>query len=243
MVFGKNIESPEKYSKYLLKLGEDAVDYYNNKQEQYKDFIYIDEQEPIILFDKKVILINLDKPTIVGFCIFEISKHIMAQYYCRLKQLFKENMKLLYTDTDSVIIEITNMNEQKTLDYMKQNDPEEKFFELPGYKEKKVPGRIALEKTCKYFKAFAAKHYIVDREEKCKGVPKHCTTIDKLDIRGYYHIQSKNHTVSIQKVERKIKYSDDKKIYLVNGEVLNYGYKGEFGLNRKPEIKKDGRYI
>jgi hypothetical protein len=109
----------------------------------------------------------------------------MAEHYCRIKSIFRERVKLLYTDTDSHIIEVIGMNEQEALDFMKDNDPKEQYFELPGYKEKKVPGRLALEKTFKYFRAFAAKHYIIDKEEKCKGVPKHFTTSNKLEIREY----------------------------------------------------------
>jgi 5'-3' exonuclease len=149
----------------------------------------------------------------------------MAEHYFRLRSIFEDNMKLLYTDTDSLIIEVKGMNEKEALDLMKKHDPEEKYFELPGYREKKIPGRLALEKTCKYFRAFAAKHYICDKEEKCKGVPKHQTTTDHKDKREYYHIRSKNHTISIQKVEKNIKYSDDKKLYLSSKNVVPFGYK------------------
>jgi hypothetical protein len=38
MVFGKNIENPEKYTKYTIKVGDKAVKYYN-KPELYKNFI------------------------------------------------------------------------------------------------------------------------------------------------------------------------------------------------------------
>jgi hypothetical protein len=33
MVFRKNIGNPEKYTKYIIKMGDDAVNYYNNKPE------------------------------------------------------------------------------------------------------------------------------------------------------------------------------------------------------------------
>ncbi|MCS7318263.1 MAG: hypothetical protein NZZ41_08175, partial [Candidatus Dojkabacteria bacterium] len=147
MVFGKNIENPEKYSNYIIHIGENAIKYFDTPN--YKDFIYIDENEPIILFDKKIDTIKLNKPIIIGFCILEISKQIMAEHFYRLKEIFGDNMKLLYTDTDSLIIEV-NMSEEKALKTLKEYDKEEKFFELPGYKEKKVPGRLALEKSCKY---------------------------------------------------------------------------------------------
>jgi DNA polymerase elongation subunit (family B) len=105
---------------------------------------------------------------IVGFFILEISKLIMAEHYFRLKDIFGDKMKLLYTDTDSLIIEVKGMNEEEAIDLMKKHDPEEKYFELPGYKEKKIPGRLALEKTCKYFKAFAANTIYVIRKRSVK---------------------------------------------------------------------------
>jgi hypothetical protein len=147
MVFGKNMRILRSILSMVIKIGDDAVDYYN-KPELYKNFIYIDEQTPIMLFDQKITLIKLDKPIIVGFCILDISKHIMAEHYCRLKSIFGDNMKLLYTDTDSLIIEVKGMNDKEALNLKKKHDPDEKYFELPGYKEKKIPGRLALEKTC-----------------------------------------------------------------------------------------------
>jgi hypothetical protein len=223
MVFGKNIENPEKYSNYVILKGEKAIEYYNSP-EKYHDFIVIDNDAPIILFDKKRVSINLNKPIIVGFCILDISKHIMAEHYYRLKDIFKDKMKLLYTDTDSFVLYI-NMNEKEALSLLKQ-DKYEQYFEFPDSKVKKIPGRMALEKICKYFKAFASKHYIMDKEEKCKGVPKHCTTIEEKPIRKYTHLRSKNHVIVLENVEKKLKYSDEKKVYLSNDEVVPFGYKG-----------------
>jgi hypothetical protein len=156
----------------------------------------------------------------------------MAEHYFRLKDIFKDKMKLLYTDTDSFIIEI-EMKEKEALEAIKKYDKDEIYFELPGYNRKKVPGRMALEKTCKNFKAFASKHYIIDEEEKCKGVPKHCTTTEEKHIREYNIIRSKNHQVFIDKVSKKLKYTDDKKVYLSDDEVVPFGYKGLYN-----DIKK-----
>jgi hypothetical protein len=130
MVFGKNIENPEKYTKYTIKVGDKAVKYYN-KPELYKNFIYIDEETPIILFDQKITKVNLYKPIVVGFFILDISKLIMAEHYFRLKDIFGDSMKLLYTDTDSLIIEVKGMNEEQAINLMKKHDPDEKYFELP----------------------------------------------------------------------------------------------------------------
>jgi hypothetical protein len=50
MVYGKNIENPEKYSTYIIARGDKVKDIFNKRE--WKDLIVIDEdEEPIILFD------------------------------------------------------------------------------------------------------------------------------------------------------------------------------------------------
>ena len=53
------------------------------------------------------VLLKYDKPIYVGFLILEISKNLMYDFFndC-LKPLYGKNVKLLYTDTDSFILEI-----------------------------------------------------------------------------------------------------------------------------------------
>ncbi|MCS7318064.1 MAG: hypothetical protein NZZ41_07165, partial [Candidatus Dojkabacteria bacterium] len=70
----------------------------------------------------------------------------------------------------------------------------------------------------------------IDKEEKCKGVPKHCSTTQEKIVREYYHIKSKNHQIFINKVEKNIKYSDDKKVHLENDNIVPYGYLNKYNL-------------
>ena len=55
----------------------------------------------------------LDKQTIIGFTILEIAKLEMSIHYDRLKIIFRDNMQLLYTDTDSFKLFIKNTNPYK----------------------------------------------------------------------------------------------------------------------------------
>ena len=44
----------------------------------------------------------LDKPIIIGLTILEIAKLEMNIHFDRLKEIFDDNMQLLYTETDSL---------------------------------------------------------------------------------------------------------------------------------------------
>ena len=51
--------------------------------------------------------IKLNKPIYLGMCILEISKCVMYEFhYYKMKKAFADNLKLLYTDTDSFLYEI-----------------------------------------------------------------------------------------------------------------------------------------
>ena len=51
--------------------------------------------------------IKMDKPIIVGQTIFGKSKDLMYEfYYHYLKPMYKDKVKLLYTGTDSFVLEI-----------------------------------------------------------------------------------------------------------------------------------------
>jgi len=132
-------------------------------------------------------------------------------------------MRLVYTDTDSFVMEI-KMPVNEALDKIR-DCKYEAYFEFPDSKVKKIPGRLASEKTCKYFYAFASKHYVMDRKEKCKGVPKGKGTTELAPSREYFSIISKNHQIMIHKNIKKLKYEDDKKYY-IDDEAYPYGYKG-----------------
>ena len=74
----------------------------------FKDFHILSEN--IALWDMKKTNILLDKQIRIWFKIFEISKFKMFMNYERLKEVYKDNMHLFYTDTDSLELLIKNIN-------------------------------------------------------------------------------------------------------------------------------------
>ena len=53
----------------------------------------------------------LNRPVYVGMCVLDLSKHLMYDfYYNQLKKQYGERCQLLYTDTDSLLLEIQTEN-------------------------------------------------------------------------------------------------------------------------------------
>ncbi|XP_030766283.1 uncharacterized protein LOC115890241 [Sitophilus oryzae] len=67
--------------------------------------------ENLVAIQMQKISITYNKPIYVGFSILDISKTVMYDFFYNfLKPLYKDNVALLYTDTDSFILEITTNN-------------------------------------------------------------------------------------------------------------------------------------
>jgi len=128
----------------------------------------------------------LNKPVYTGFTVLELSKLLMFQfwYHC-LKPLYGDKVRLLYTDTDSLIIHV------ETEDVYMDMKKHEEWFDFSDYPRdhpcfsatnKKVPGKMKDELNGELileFVAVRAKLYSVLTEtgnkKKAKGVNKNIT--------------------------------------------------------------------
>ena len=89
---------------------------------------------------------TLDRPAYVGMCILDLSKTLLYDFhYNTIKEMYGDNAKLLFTDTDSVCHEI------KAKDAYKDLWAKKDLFDLSDYTKdspyfdptnKKVPGKF-----------------------------------------------------------------------------------------------------
>ena len=64
--------------------------------------------------------LKLNKPVYVGMCVLDLSKHLMYDwYYNTLKRKYGSQCTLLYTDTDSLLVDLKNPDVYADMESMK----------------------------------------------------------------------------------------------------------------------------
>ena len=139
-----------------------------------------DLQILIIIFKDSVVLhkkkesLTLNKLIFVGCTVLELSKLAMHEFYHNFLKKRYRNVKLLYMDTDSFIIEITDENFDQIMFENKE------FFDLSNYSKdckyycgdnKKVPGKMKDQyggTTIIEFAASKPKSYKIIDANKCE---------------------------------------------------------------------------
>ena len=134
--------------------------------------------EFVTLYEMKKSTILLDKPTIIGFKILEIAKLEMNIHYDKLKEIFSDNMRLLYTDSNSLKLFIKNTNPYELDERLKNyidtsNFSVDTIFPLKPGKTEKCFGRLKFENgesLCKEINAKAPKTYEEKRINQLRSV-------------------------------------------------------------------------
>lgn len=164
-----------------------------------------------VIFEENLVAIKLDrvqvimnKPIYVGFCVLDLSKTCLYAFHFDFMRP-KTNAKLLYTDTDSLIYELTNLDPYQL---MKDNS---QYFDTSDYsadnqfgielKNKKVIGLMKDEcngKIITEFVGLRSKMYSLriegrDRIKKAKGV-KASVVAKTLDFNDYINCLYNNTT-------------------------------------------------
>lgn len=187
----------------------------------------LDENLASIELQKAHILMN--KSIIVGMCVLEISKVLMYKFlYNYLKPKYKQNVQVVYTDTDSFVLEIKTPNVYAdirnepdmfdTWDYPENNiyGIERRNNKVVGKFKDELNGEIVIEFVGLRAKCYALKTKGgIEKVKKAKGVKKNvlkttikfedyynCIKDNCIEMRKQYSIISKCHnlyTISMNK--------------------------------------------
>lgn len=163
----------------------------------YKTFTVLGENLVAIEMSKTQVV--MDKPIAVGMAILELSKVVMYDfYYGHLKPQYGHNVTMLYTDTDSFILEVetpdfyADMKRHASQFYDTSDYPEGNRYgieqankKVPGLFKDELCGRIVLEFVGLRAKMYAIRTALVDAAgqpltkdekpvtKKAKGVKKY----------------------------------------------------------------------
>ena len=148
--FGKNIENLRKRAGVKLVRA--------NEEEKLRRLIASPAFNRANIFDHRLATVHihksrllLNRPIYVGMCVLDLSKNLMYDfYYNKMKKQYGENADLLYTDTDSLLLEIKTENVYKDMQddidaYDTSDYPPDHF--LHNMKNKKVLGKIKDERA------------------------------------------------------------------------------------------------
>lgn len=213
------------------------------KDPRFKHFNIITPDFVSVEMQRKKILLN--KPSMIGFAILELSKyHMFDFYYDFLKPILKDSITLGYQDTDSYVTEIRNVDFYKEIVAKYPQKFDTSNFEIQNQfgiipQNAKVPGLFKIEGGSNViYRTVALKskcysidyHGAIETVKKLKSVSK--TVTNSLTFNDYYNtwknkstiyskmfqISSKKHLITTVKMHKKsLSPEDDKRIVLEDG--------------------------
>lgn len=254
-VYGKTCENVWRYKKF------DIID--ENKEAHHDGTINTRLGQAVSwqqVTDDKIlanIRINeheLNKPIHIGFAILERAKLCVEEFMVQMWEIFGDNARLLYHDTDSAMFEF--VNEPDPIAKMKRHGMPIDYNKTkePGLWGDEANGKVIIEMV-----GLAAKKYAyrtLDNEEvlRNKGVMKNARKINNDSPIGFNdyltaltkqkplyvnqtRIQSKKHVLSTLKQTRlALSINDEKRIICKNGiNTLPWGYAGTQFAHLLPE--------
>ena len=256
-IFGKTIENKRKQVDIkLVNIWKDKFNKTNRlcgaekyvSSPNFKNLSIISEKLVAIQLQKSKLV--LDRPIYIGFTILELAKsHLYNFHYNVMKRIYKNNIQLCYTDTDSLLYLIytddfyqdlkTHINYFDTSNFEENNiyDIPNANMKKPGYFKDEMGGEVISE-----FVGLRAKLYCISSQKssikKAKGIKK-CVT-NNLTLEKYkralrrdkglrddmYVIRSKNHKVFTQKINKLVLSTNDDKRQIIskNYTTLPWGH-------------------
>ena len=206
--------------------------------------------DKLCLVKSKSIKTKFNKPIYMGACILETSKlHMYQFWYDHLKNKYNDKVELIYTDTDSFIIEVQTDDIYKD---MYENKNQYDFSEYPenhpnfDMSNKKVLGKFKDELKSKIITEFVAlkpKMYsfefidntLIENKNKCKGVKesvdlkhdeyKQSLFNEEIIYKEFYNLQLNKQNIYLDKINKiALNPFDSKRYWIDNINSVPYGY-------------------
>ena len=258
--FGKTMENVRKRINVILVTEAKRLKKLASKP-NYEDFIVFHEH--LLGVRLKQETLKLNKPIYIGFSVLELSKLAMFEFHYRhMEPKYGDNLKLCFTDTDSLLYEITTDDVYKDMQedlHLYDTSDYPTTHSLHSNKNKKIPGLMKDEMNGAIIEEFVglrAKMYSVKlfggkELKKAKGVPK--MVVDKEIQHDNYKrsllqqwqtnarfntIQSKRHQLRLLEMKKKsLCPGDDKRWVCEDGfTTLAHGHYRTIG---QPEDEDD----
>ena len=196
-VYGKSLQNPRKFEDIKILTSKNTDEKMMKKQIQrltnsplFENFKLMDDDGKLIVIKSKKKNLKFDNPIAIGFTILELSKKLLYEihYDYFMKKYKRENIEMIFTDTDSLIYEI------KTKDFYDDILKDKRFYDIfdfsnfpvdhPLYdiKNKALIGKIKIETGSDIMTEFVglrSKMYAYTEEKgggckKGKGIKRVC---------------------------------------------------------------------
>jgi hypothetical protein len=243
-LFGKTCENPKNYCDNRIAVGDKDVRRMLNNN-RIKNFHKVDD-DYIIIANLEMDKVYYNKPIAIGATILDLSKMYMQNFYYNiLKPYYGDNMKFLYTDTDSLVVWLGTNNLKEDIKNMQE------CFESDSTKG--LPGVMKIEKdNIQEFHALCPKQYyyipydpikkMYSLVNKFKGIPEYARDIPfksqeeiiehlrkgkPLTPKTTYNltsIKSKNHQIMVVDHQKEVSGKDDKRYYIDDIHTLALGH-------------------
>ena len=247
-VFGKTMEDKRKHLDFEIVSDETRfMKCVNNPSFKHSHII----SDNLVGVEKQKAQLKLDKPIFIGMSVLDLSKqHMYKFYYDVMKPKYGDNIRMVYTDTDSFVFHTKTDDIYKDLHDIKD---EMDFSDYPIYHKcydttnKKTLGKFKDECSSKIItgfiglrpKCYAFQIYGEEKEhKKCKGAAKHILrrqlTYKEYDKvlqtnevihKSFNSIRSKNHKIySIRTTKISLNSYENKRYWTNTGDSLAYGH-------------------
>ena len=247
-VFGKTMEDKRKHLDFEIVSDERRfMKCVNNPSFKHSHII----NENLVGVEKQKPKLKLDKPIFIGMSILDLSKqHMYKFYYDVMKPKYGENIRMVYTDTDSFVFHTKTDDIYQDLKEINAEmdfsgyDKNHKCYDatnkkvLGKFKDecegKKMTGFIGLRPKCYSFKIHGD-----DKEyKKCKGTAKNTVKrkikyddynnvleTNEVIHRSFNSIRSKNHKIySINTTKVSLNSYENKRYWTTSVDSLAYGH-------------------